>query len=47
MLLHYDGKRRKKSNVSERKISFPEARKFFEGVTGKPSYASVVVEQVV
>ena len=32
---------------TERKISFPEARKIVEGVTGKPSYASVLAKQVV
>ena len=32
---------------TERKISFPEARKIVEGVTGKPPYASVLAKQVV
>ena len=32
---------------TERKISFPEARKIVEGVTKQPSFASVVAKQVV
>ena len=32
---------------TERKISFPEARKIVEGVSKQPSFASVVAKQVV